>query len=419
MIWIGVIIVVVAVIAIIKQYDSRTILFLSGLLMCIVSGTFLPAFDKFFTNMFTTALTQQICSAMGYATVMGYTKCDWHLATWLVGLLKKAQAIVIPGSIIAIAIVIFAIGSNASTAAAVGPVFIPVMIKAGVHPAMAATAACMGAAGSWFYVGNAHTLMIAAMSGDSVVKLTFGYNFPVGGLALILMIIWAVIYAKRHKEGSGYVDASDQFKETEQAKINPYKAFLPFLPVIVILLSAFKVIPVITVQQTMLLCALWAMITLRVSPAGGVQAFASGLGRGIAEVMSIIACAGVFTLGLEKVGITPALITVMKSNPGIAVYSAAIATWFIGFLCGSGDAPTLAFNQAITPLVGGMGLDIGKIGTIAQMGGSFGRTMSPVAGVTIICAGLAKVSPIEVTKRIWPPIVVSVVLLIVMMGFIL
>ena len=82
-IWVGAIIVILAVIAIAMKYDSRTVLFLSGLLMCIVSGTFLPVFDKFFTNMFTTDLTQQICSSMGYATLIFYTKCDWNLATWL------------------------------------------------------------------------------------------------------------------------------------------------------------------------------------------------------------------------------------------------------------------------------------------------------------------------------------------------
>ena len=37
--------------------------------------------------------------------------------------------------------------------------------------------------------------------------------------------------------------------------------------------------------------------------------------------------------------------------------------------------------------------------SLAQIAGAMGRSMSPVAGAAIICAGLAKVNPMEVSKR--------------------
>lgn len=39
------------------------------------------------------------------------------------------------------------------------------------------------------------------------------------------------------------------------------------------------------------------------------------------------------------------------------------------------------------------------LGSLAQIAGAMGRSMSPIAGAAIICAGLAKVNPIEVSKR--------------------
>ena len=44
-------------------------------------------------------------------------------------------------------------------------------------------------------------------------------------------------------------------------------------------------------------------------------------------------------------------------------------------------------------------MTIVDLGSLAQMAGAIGRSMSPVAGVAIVCAGLAKVSPMEMTKR--------------------
>ena len=44
-------------------------------------------------------------------------------------------------------------------------------------------------------------------------------------------------------------------------------------------------------------------------------------------------------------------------------------------------------------------MTIVDLGSLAQMAGAIGRSMSPVAGAAIVCAGLAKVSPMEMTKR--------------------
>ena len=68
-------------------------------------------------------------------------------------------------------------------------------------------------------------------------------------------------------------------------------------------------------------------------------------------------------------------------------------------ISGAGDAATVAFNEAVTPHAAQFGLETMNMGSIAALGGTLGRTISPIAGATIICAGIAGVDPMEVCKR--------------------
>lgn len=79
----------------------------------------------------------------------------------------------------------------------------------------------------------------------------------------------------------------------------------------------------------------------------------------------------------------------------------------MGFLTGSGDAATFAFNEAVTPHAEEFGMSIVQMGSMATLGGTLGRTISPIAGATIICAGFAGVNPVEITKRNGIPIVLA------------
>ena len=91
----------------------------------------------------------------------------------------------------------------------------------------------------------------------------------------------------------------------------------------------------------------------------------------------------------------------------------------IPFLCGSGDAATLAFNGSVTPVVSEFGLNPMCIGSMAYLCGCLGRTMSPIAGVTIICAGFAKINPIEISKRAIPGSILSIITIMILLGYVL
>lgn len=92
-----------------------------------------------------------------------------------------------------------------------------------------------------------------------------------------------------------------------------------------------------------------------------------------------------------------------------------MAPFFIAVISGSGDAAAFAFNGAITPFAEQFGLSIMDLGSLAQIAGAMGRSMSPIAGAAIICAGLAKVNPIEVSKRNALPCLASAIVLMLLL----
>ena len=97
------------------------------------------------------------------------------------------------------------------------------------------------------------------------------------------------------------------------------------------------------------------------------------------------------------------------NNPAIVKVCAAAGPFVLGFLTGSGDAATFAFNEAVTPSAMEFGLTQVQMGSMATLGGTLGRTISPIAGATIICAGIAGVNPMEITKRNGLPVIMALI----------
>ncbi|RLR66535.1 C4-dicarboxylate ABC transporter, partial [Pseudomonas aeruginosa] len=55
------------------------------------------------------------------------------------------------------------------------------------------------------------------------------------------------------------------------------------------------------------------------------------------------------------------------------------------------------------------GYEIPDMGMAAALSGALGRTMSPLAGAAIVCAGLANINPMEIAKRTAPGMIIAVI----------
>ena len=79
-IWFACAVIVLAVLALVKRYETRMVLVLAGLAMCAAAGEPIKAFQAFVKGMTNITLVPAICSAMGFAAVGTATKCDQQLA---------------------------------------------------------------------------------------------------------------------------------------------------------------------------------------------------------------------------------------------------------------------------------------------------------------------------------------------------
>nr|WP_092074906.1 C4-dicarboxylate transporter DcuC [Dendrosporobacter quercicolus]NSL49806.1 C4-dicarboxylate transporter DcuC [Dendrosporobacter quercicolus DSM 1736]SDN20302.1 C4-dicarboxylate transporter, DcuC family [Dendrosporobacter quercicolus] len=408
MVWIGIAIVFATFYFIIKNYETRLVLILSGVIMAALGGNIVSSVNAFVKEFTNSGLVPTICIVMGFSYVMDYTGCSKHLVAFLTNLLKKVPLIIIPGSVLVTFFLNIAIPSAAGVAAAVGTLLIPTLLAVGVRPAMAASAVFLGTWGSVMSPGLMFNPQVAEMAGVDVMTViaTFSKQVLLAALAaaLILMVI-----AHIKKEGVGSQRLGDEIVESASIKINYLFALIPVLPIVLLVLGSKQVqlIPEFTVPQAMLLGTALGFVVTRKHFGDMTKQFFRGVGDGFCDVVGIIAAAAMFIQGMQVIGLTDALLDMMKGSQQIAKFTAAFGPFIIAAISGTGNAAALAFNGAVTPHAATFGYGIIEMGSMVQIGGGLGRTMSPVAPSAIILAKIAGINPMEITKRNMIPTIVA------------
>lgn len=396
---IGALVVVGVIYLLLKRHESRMVLIAAGILMCIIAGKPMASLDAFAKSMTNAGLITSVCSCMGFAWCMKYTSCDKHLVVAIGKVLKKMGFLLIPGATLATFVVNIAIPSAAGCSAAVGVIFIPIMMAAGIHPAMAAAAVKSGTYGSMLNPGLVHNGVIAKLAGVQITEVIGNHMLATVAGVVIAAAVLTVI-AVILKENKGYVPEGTVIDD-EGFSINPLYALMPLVPVIILLLGSTKVVPVLKmgVPHAMVIGAILSLAVTRKSPVELTKNFFNGMGDAYANIIGIIISVGVFVAGLNALGLIKALIAWMLNSTGIVKIAATFGPFLLALISGSGDAATVAFNEAVTPHAVEFGISTMNMGSIAALGGTLGRTISPIAGATIICAGIAGVDPMEVCKR--------------------
>ncbi|BDM63315.1 anaerobic C4-dicarboxylate transporter DcuC [Shewanella sp. NFH-SH190041] len=410
-----------------KKYETRTVLIGAGLALAIIAMHPLAALDAFATRMTSSCLIQAICASMGFAYVMKITRCNEHLVFFLSKVLSKFGIFIIPAAAASTMLINTAIPSAAGCAAAAGATLIPLMLNSKVKPAMAGAAILAGTIGSVLSPGWAHNAFVANMAHMEIVDLIAfhtPYSLTIMGITLVLLTLTAVVFRdygfeKHTNDDQSTASANNKTGDNEATKIKPniIYSIIPFVP-LVILLTGNSIFPEIKtgIAQAMIIGSLAALILTRTNPFNLTKTFFSGMGSAYGDVIGIIIAASVFAEGLKVSGLVDSFIHILESSRQIAQWGASIGPSIMAILTGSGDAAAFAFNEAVTPHAQQMGFTIPSLGMLAAIAGSLGRTMSPVAGVTIVCAGMAGVSPMEIIKRTAPAMVVAIILLAVLLG---
>lgn len=412
--WVAVLVVIITVWALIKRYETRLVLFTSGLFLCCLSLNPMAAMNQFAKSMTNSALIMAICGAMGFAYVVTLTKCDRHLVTLLAAPLKKLGILLIPAATAVTFFVNVAIPSAAGCAAAVGATLIPLMVRSGIRPAAAGAAVLMGTYGSILSPGLSHNAFVAKISNMEImdlIALHTPYSLIMMGIGLVGITV-ICFFLKDHKATAEELAAFNGSQNASVERINFLKALAPLVPLVILVLGN-TYLPALKmgVAQAMVIGAIYTIIVTLSEPQAFSKQFFKGMGNGYGNVLGLIICAGVFAAGLKSAGLIDAFIAALKHSNEIARWGGSIGPFVLSVIVGSGDAATFAFNEAVTPHAAEFGMQVPNLGALALIAGALGRTMSPISGAAIVISGLAMVQPLQMVKRTALPMVVAVIVL--------
>ncbi len=417
--------IIATVYLLIKKYETRTVLIGVGLLMSVLTLNPMGALDAFAKSMTSGGLIMAICSSMGFAYVMKYTQCDTHLVHLLTKPLSGLKFFLIPIATIITFFINIAIPSAAGCAAAVGATLIPVLKSSGVRPSMAGAAILAGTFGSMMSPGSSHSAMISEMSGLTITEVNLShapYTMIAGAIGAVVLTLLALVFKDYGQEHRDAYVAENKASENTFQKVNILYAFAPLVPLIILVIggTSLQQTPGLEwtkmgVPQAMLIGAIYGILVTRKSPVKITEEFFNGMGNSYANVLGIIIAASVFVSGLKSTGAIDSAIEFLKHSNEFVRWGATVGPFLMGVITGSGDAAAIAFNTAVTPHAVELGYTHVNLGMGAAIAGAIGRTASPIAGVTIVCAGLAMVNPIEMVKRTAPGMILAVLFLALFM----
>lgn len=398
----GAIIVIIAIIALAKRKEARMVLFVAGMLMCLLMLSPMTGFKALSKSIAGAKVIETIAGSMAFAYVMTYTKCDQHLVHMLSNVVKKLGPLfLIPGGILITAFVHISVPSAAGCVASVGPVLAPILF-------------CGTFGATMLNPGFHQIAVVAEATGEQPAVIVGNHFYIVLIVAAVVVVVETAVAFFLHEE-KGYAPqlTEEQKAVNDNFKVNYVYALTPLLPLALIILGNMKIIPqlkVLSIIHCMIIGVIALCLVTRTNPAKISIAYWEGFGKGITNIYSIIICSAVFVAGIKVTGLLQKLLDLMAANPAIAKVTGSLGPFLLAVICGSGDAASVAFNQSVTPYAESFGLVPIDLGALAAFTGCLGRTMSPIAGVVFVCMGLTGTKdPIAFTKRNAPAMIAGLI----------
>jgi DcuC family C4-dicarboxylate transporter len=359
-----------------------------------------------------------ICAAMGFAAVLAETGCDRHLVHLLLRPLRRSRWAVVPGGILSAYVVNLAVPSQASTAAMLGPILLPLLVASGLPPAAAGAALVLGASFGGDLL-NPGAQDVQGLAGVAAVPATaLGARIVPAGLAGVLAATAAFSLWHRPPRGGG-----DGPVMATAEPVNLAKALIPLVPVTLLLLAhagwgrlgwllrvpeagrpdLAAALPV--VRALLIGWALAAATAWRELP-GVARRLFEGMGAAYRDIISLTITAQCFGAGLAAAGLGEALLRLFGGSRWTLAALAVGFPWGLATLSGSGSGPVLAFAGAcLAPLPAGA--PIAMLGAVTCLSAAFGRTMSPVSAVVLCSSGLAQAPPLALIRALLVPLLVG------------
>ncbi len=153
------------------------------------------------------------------------------------------------------------------------------------------------------------------------------------------------------------------------------------------------------------------------------KAIFEGMGKVFTTTVSLIVCAELFALGLQKIGGIDTMISAAAALKGAGAIIMLLVMLGImsvaAIVTGSGNAAFFAFSPLLPQAAADVGVSTLSMAVPVQMASSIARTMSPIAGVMIAVSGISGLSPVQLVRRTIPVMIVAMIVNITASQFML
>lgn len=425
-----------------KKYKPQTVILLGGIILLawtiIIGNPLIPKggtgnswldIFKLMENITSTRIAGlgiMIMSCTGFVKYMDYIGASRRFVEACVRPLRFIKS---PYAVLPIAYVIGQVMKMAITSAAglgillmstMFPLLRGIGVSAGAAAAVIVTATCIDlgpAAGT--------SNLIAKTANISPVTYFSGYQLKVAIPVILLIAIMQYFINKFWDNKEGYIPQSETFehKQRKEEIEHPTPAYYTILP-IVPLIAIFAFSPVmgsksnITLVAAMYLGMFIAMVCeyLRYRNLKlvfkSIQEFFDGMGSAFATIVSLVIAGETFAAGLTLSG---AINTVLNASKAAGFDSSAM-TVLLEFvvagsavLTGSGDASMFSFAGLTPTIAEHSGSNPVALLLPMQFAATMGRAMSPISAVVLAVSGIAAISPTDVAKRTFLPMLLAIV----------
>ncbi len=447
-------VIVAAAVCTARGFDVRIVLSAAALVLGLLAGQPAMVVREFLNTFSSEKFVIPICTAMGFAYVLKHTGCDDQLVRLLVAPVRRVRVLMVPGVILVGFIVNVPIISQTSVAVCLGAVVVPLMRAAGFSAATIGATLLLGASvGGELFNPGAPELNTVSKKTDVPTATLAREHLPwvvfpmlaVSGVAFWGMSRWwegkkdptpqpPPRSGEGEKElfaatsGSGGSSAAPGGRGEE--RVNPLKALVPLVPLVLLLLSGppfgvihipdewlavaseemplpKKVVSGRTIGLAMLIGVVVAAAAVPRTAGGCAKAFFEGAGYGFTNIISLIVVANCFGKGIEAVGLAKVLGEFIQAEPRLLTPLAVLVPWLFAAVSGSGMASTQSLYGFFHDPAIALEQNPNDVGALVSVGSAAGRTMSPVAAVAMMCGKLTDTNPWTLAGRVAVPLMVG------------
>lgn len=423
-----------------KNYDTKIVLFGAGLLLMFAAvglgHPLLPAAQSsglswldpfvqikqiFISQMGNVGLT--IMVLFGFSSYMSHIGANDVTVMLLTRPLSRIRSpyLLVP--------VIFLLG-NLLSLVVPSAASLAVLLMATLYPVLKASNMSSLTAGA--VIATTATIMPSPLGADNVlaaqklgiplVEYIVSYHAPISLPTLALMAVVHYFWQKamdKRQQARGGLEEKEESLAVPTGLPPAYYGLFPVLPLVLVLLFGicFTHISLGLVEITFV--CLLLTIGVELLRKGNIKEtskefaiFFTGMGTGLAQVVSLIVAASMLVEGLKAIGIIDTLVDSVKHIDGVGsilmfFFSGTAA--LIGFISGSGLAVFYSFINIIPEITEKVGVNSVAVALPMQLTANLIRSMSPVAAVIIVIASITGSNPIEIIKRTSVPIISGII----------